>query len=101
MGVTRRELIVGTAAAIAALPCVGQAPPPVAAEEGQAWAPVVHARYNWILNKWGAHLTAEQRADIRRMLADNEKGLAAMRAYPLENGNDPATPFRLYRKESR
>jgi hypothetical protein len=83
MPVSRRDFLL-TGAVIAAFPAGAEAPSPV--------PPEVTARYDWIVRKWGANLTEEQKADIRRMLTDNEKALVAMRAFPLDNGNDPAMP---------
>jgi len=81
MKVTRRDFFVTTA--------VGAA---VGSLEGHV-APVANevvARYDWIIGKWGDRLSPEQKADILHMLTDNEKGLAAMRAFPLGNDVEPA-----------
>jgi hypothetical protein len=85
MKFTRRDFVVTTALG-AGLASVGQAPPPVPV----AVPAEVAARYDWIMKKWGDRLTDEQKSDIRRMLTDNEKGLAAMRAFPLGNETEPA-----------
>ena len=84
MAVSRRDFVLSSAA-LAAIPLT---------VEGQASSPV---RYQQILAK--ASFTDEQKADLLRMVNDSEKALAILRAYPLENGHDPATPFKIYRKD--
>jgi len=83
MKVTRRDFFVTTAVA-----GVAQALP--AAQEALQPAPEASARYDWIMGKWGTRFTDEQKSEIRRLLNDNEKGLAAMRAYALTNDVEPA-----------
>jgi hypothetical protein len=80
--ITRRDFFVTTAVAGVAATGVGQAPPPV--------PPEALARYEWILRKWGANFTDEQKVDIMRMIMDNERSLVTMRAFPLSNGTEPA-----------
>jgi predicted SpoU family rRNA methylase len=83
MKVTRRDFFVTTAVA-----GVAQALP--AAQEALQTAAEASARYDWIMGKWGTRFTDEQKSEIRRLLNDNEKGLAAMRAYALTNDVEPA-----------
>jgi hypothetical protein len=83
MAVSRRDFVLSSAALL-----------PVVMVEGQTSPPV---RYQSILAK--AAFTDEQKADLLRMVSDSEKGLAILRAYPLENGHDPATPFKIWRKD--
>jgi hypothetical protein len=52
-----------------------------------------------IFRKYGSKLNAEQQADIRRIMAETQEGLEKMRAFVLENGDQPADSFRAYRKE--
>ena len=80
--ITRRDFFVTTAVAGVAATGVGQAPPPV--------PPEALMRYEWILRKWGANFTDEQKVDIMRMIMDNERSLVTMRAFPLSNGTEPA-----------
>lgn len=54
-----------------------------------------------LFRKYGSRLNQEQKTDIRRILAETQDGLEKMRAFVLENGDQPATVFRPYRKESR
>jgi uncharacterized protein YgbK (DUF1537 family) len=54
-----------------------------------------------IFRKYGEKLSAEQKADIRRVMAEGQEGLEKIRAFVLENGDQPATVFKLYRKEGK
>jgi hypothetical protein len=54
-----------------------------------------------IFRKFGDRLTDEQKADIRRIMAESQEGLEKMRAFKLENGDQPADAFRAYRKEEK
>jgi len=51
-----------------------------------------------IFRKYGSKLSEEQKADIRRILAENQDGLEKMRAYALSNSDQPATVFRSLRE---
>jgi hypothetical protein len=52
-----------------------------------------------IFRKYGDKLTAEQKADIRKIMAETQAGLEKMRAFALDNGDQPATVFHAYRPE--
>jgi hypothetical protein len=52
-----------------------------------------------IFRKYGDRLSDEQKADIRRIMAESQEGLEKMRAFKLENGDQPADSFRAYRSE--
>jgi hypothetical protein len=54
-----------------------------------------------IFRKYGDRLSDEQRADIRRIMAESQEGLEKMRAFKLENGDQPADTFRALRPEER
>lgn len=53
-----------------------------------------------IFRKYGDRLSDEQKADIRRIMAETQDGLEKMRAFSLENGDQPADTFHAYRSES-
>jgi hypothetical protein len=59
----------------------------------------VEMKINSIFRKYGDKLSAEQKADMRRILAETQAGLEKMRAFALENGDQPATVFHAYRSE--
>ena len=52
-----------------------------------------------IFRKYGDRLSDEQKADIRRIMAESQEGLEKMRAFKLENSDQPADAFRAYRSE--
>ena len=52
-----------------------------------------------IFRKYGDRLSDEQKADFRRIMAESQEGLEKMRAFKLENGDQPADAFRAYRSE--
>ena len=54
-----------------------------------------------IFRKYGDHLNDEQKADIRRIMAESQEGLEKMRAFKLENGDQPADAFRAYLHEAK
>lgn len=58
----------------------------------------VEMKFASIVRKYGARLTEDQQTDIRRSLAETQEGLEKMRAFPLDNGDQPATVFQLYRE---
>lgn len=98
--VTRRKFVVATALAGLA----GSALPATAAssenpaEKGNPANAEVEARLHWIFTKYGAHLSEEQRADIRRIVSSGQPGIDSMRAFPLDNSIEPATRFRVWRR---
>jgi hypothetical protein len=81
--ISRRDFFVTTAVGGAGVAAFGTESPPVTPPEAMA-------RYNWIIGKWGARFTDEQKVDLMRILIDNEKSLATMRAFALANGVEPA-----------
>lgn len=54
-----------------------------------------------IFRKYGDRLSDEQKADIRRIMAESQEGLEKMRAFKLENSDQPADAFRAYRTEAK
>lgn len=52
-----------------------------------------------IFRKFGERLSDEQKADIHRIMAESQEGLEKMRAFKLENSDQPADAFRAYRSE--
>lgn len=61
----------------------------------------VEMKVSSIFRKYGDRLSDEQKADIRRIMAESQEGLEKMRAFKLENGDQPADAFRAYRKEEK
>jgi hypothetical protein len=54
-----------------------------------------------IFRKYGDRLSDEQKSDIHRIMAESQEGLEKMRAFKLENGDQPADAFRAYRSETK
>jgi len=89
--ISRRSFVAATAAVAIPFDLV-------AAEAAKPPAnPEVEARIQWIFTKYGSRLNEAQRADIRRLISGGQSSIDAMRAYALDNADDPATPFRIYR----
>jgi hypothetical protein len=59
----------------------------------------VEMKVSEIFRKYGDKLSAEQKTDIRKVMAETQDGLEKMRAFALENGDQPATVFHAYRAE--
>jgi len=53
------------------------------------------ARSAEILRRYGAKLSDEQKADIRRLAREAQVQLEALRAFPLENSDEPAMVLHL------
>jgi hypothetical protein len=53
----------------------------------------VEERYAAILRKCGSRLSEDQKKDVHRNLISQQQGLDQIRAFPLENGDEPATVF--------
>src|SRR5436305_7506059 len=112
--ITRRSFAVGAAVAAASvlLPAgeaSAQSEPPKTRPPG-AQQPAsarlspdaqaeVEAKVKEIFRKYGKRLNEEQRADIRKVMAETQGGLEKMRAYALENGDQPATVLKFTEEE--
>jgi hypothetical protein len=55
----------------------------------------VEARLASALDKYGSRLSPDQTKHLRRILAQNERLLAPVRAFPLQNGDPPASVLRI------
>lgn len=98
------------AAAVAVIPLdlpAQEAPPPPAkpVEEPKPLSPAsqaeAEARYQAILRKYGDRFTAAQKAEIRKSVMNGQKGLDALRAYKLDNADEPATILHVELSERR
>jgi hypothetical protein len=56
----------------------------------------VDAKLDIIFKKFGSRFTDVQKTDLRRLASEGQKPLEAIRAYPLENSNQPVTVLKLY-----
>jgi hypothetical protein len=55
----------------------------------------LRARYHEIERKYGLRITAEQKKHVREILVENERMLAPIMAFSLENGDPPADVLEL------
>ena len=68
-----------------------QSPPPLSPElqaEGEL-------KYQWILQNYGSRLTDAEKQDVHRLVMEGQKPLAAFRAFPLDNADQPATVLKF------
>jgi uncharacterized membrane protein len=117
-GVSRREFgkraaWAGLSAALVATPVAGKSVPgagqstPVPGKSDSAGnseketpAGDSEARYQQIIRRYGDRLSDEQRKRLRKILAYNEKLLAPIRSFPLDNGQPAATVLKFYEDAS-
>ena len=81
-----------TPAAAAPLPQEAASRHPKLSAEAQAEA---EGKTTEILRRYGAKLTDEQKADIRRLVEEAQEPLETLRRFPLENSDEPATILRF------
>lgn len=110
--VTRRSFTLGAAAVTTA------ALLPPAATQSQSAAPShlemaamaklspaaraeVEMKAGEIFRKYGSRLSDEQKADIRKVMAETQDGLEKMRSFVLANGDQPATVFKFFEGEKK
>jgi hypothetical protein len=87
--VSRRAFAGGVVTAVTAAGASAEAP--LSAEAQRQYQP--------ILERHGNRLSEVEKADIRRLLALAVKGVEPLRGFPLENANEPATVFRVWRAD--
>lgn len=95
--VSRRQLIAGAAAALPAAAAAQQndAGPTLPPADQAA----VDAKYANVIRKYGERLSESQRSRAREILARHQRMLMRVRDFALENGDAPATGFRLQPEE--
>jgi hypothetical protein len=108
LSITRRSFAVGAAVAATATLLPGRADAhltPIADAQSDAMSKLsagaraeVDAKIKELLRKYGSRLSDEQKADIRKVMAETQDGLEKMRAFALTNGDQPATVLELYRR---
>ena len=100
-GVTRRQFgkqaaFASLSAALAVTPAAGQADTASSSEKETHAPDDIEARYQQVIRRYGERLSEEQRKRVRKILAYNEKLLAPIRSFPLENGQPAATVLKFY-----
>lgn len=103
-GLTRRQfgkraITAGLTAALAATPVACHSSP--AAHRGKETDGEIEAHYQQILRRYGSRLSQAQRQRLKKILAYNEKLLAPIRAFHLENGQPAATVLKFYQDIDR
>lgn len=81
-------------AAAASSSPAGQKPEPLEGLSPQQVADV-DAKLANIVRKYGDRFDADQKSHLRRILAQNERMMAPVRAFHVENGDPPASVLRL------
>jgi hypothetical protein len=69
-----------------------------ASSQAAQMTPDAEAQFQVILTRYGKRLSDEQKADVRRLVAQAQKASATLRSFPLENSDEPAMIFRIYRR---
>lgn len=59
----------------------------------------VEAQFQAVMKRAGGKLTNDEQADVKRLLAQAQKTSEALHNFPLENSDEPATVFRIYRSK--
>ena len=88
----RRTVLLSTLLPAAASAQRQQGPPLTEREGGE-----VEARYQEAMRRYGTRLNDEQKQRIRTILTANERMMARVREFPLENGDAPAPTLKLAR----
>jgi hypothetical protein len=52
-------------------------------------------KYQWVMEKYGSRLSEAEKKDVHRLIMEGQKPLAAFRAFPLENSDQPATVLKF------
>jgi predicted small lipoprotein YifL len=53
----------------------------------------IEAKYDAMIARYGSRLTDEQKTEARQALEFMQRGLEPLRAFPLENGDEPAEMY--------
>jgi hypothetical protein len=67
----------------------------------QALSPAGEAQLQTILAKYGKRLSDEQKAEVPRLVGQAQKASESLLTFKLENTDEPATIFRVYRADRR
>jgi hypothetical protein len=81
-----------TAPKPAAAPGAPPQPSPPLSPELQAEGEL---KYQWIIQNYGSRLSDAEKRDVHRLVMEGQKPLAAFRAFPLDNSDQPATVLKF------
>jgi ABC-type sugar transport system ATPase subunit len=76
-------------------------PPPEEENLSAAAKAEAEANYRVLLEKCGARLNTEQKTDVHRLLMQQQKSIEAVRAFKLENRDEPSLVLHLDEPEVR
>jgi hypothetical protein len=109
LNLSRREFTRGAALAAATVivpkPNPGNEPArdsgnaQTASSQAAQLTPDADAQVQVILTRYGKRFSDEQKTDLRRLVAQAQKASATLRSFPLENSDEPAMIFHIYRLE--
>jgi predicted Zn-dependent protease len=51
----------------------------------------VELKVQWVMDRYGARLSEAQKTDVRKAVASTQEGLESLRAFAIENWDEPAT----------
>jgi hypothetical protein len=51
----------------------------------------VELKIQWVMERYGTRLSEAQKADVRKAVASTQEGLESLRAFAIENWDEPAT----------
>jgi hypothetical protein len=68
-----------------------------ASSQAAQLTPDAEAQVQVILTRYGKRLSDAQKTDLRRLVAQAQKASATLRSFPLENSEEPAMIFHIYR----
>lgn len=71
------------------------APPQTTTELSPALKAEGELKYQWIIQNYGNRLSDAEKQDVRRLVMEGQKPLAAFRAFPLDNADQPATVLKF------
>jgi hypothetical protein len=71
------------------------APPQPATPLSPALQAEGELKYQWIIENYGSRLSDAEKKDVHRLVMEGQKPLAALRAFPLENSDQPATVLKF------
>lgn len=111
-GISRREFAKAaalTTAAVLVPSALAQEQKPKAKEEKPPETPALSPQsqaeadlaYETLMRKYGRRFTDEQKADIKRLVVQQQSALDKLRAAKVQNSDQPATVFQIYRGEGK
>lgn len=93
------------AAATAALPKTASLEASASAQTASAQAPHLppagEGQLQTILARYGSRLSDDQKTDLKRLVAQAQKTGETLRSLPLDNSDEPAMIFHIYRSDRR